>query len=38
MKAVVGETTFVKGKSYVVTIVAKAADGRKSTLTVIFKG
>ena len=28
----------VKGKSYVVTLVAKAPDGRKSTLTVTFKG
>ena len=38
VKAIVGKTAFVKGKSYVVTIVAKAPDGRKSTLTVTFKG
>ena len=38
VKAVVGKSAFVKGKSYVVTIVAKAPDGRKSTLTVTFRG
>ena len=38
VKAVVGKNAFVKGTGYVVTIVAKAPDGRKSTLTVAFKG
>ena len=38
MKAVVGKDAFVKGTSYVVTLVAKAPDGRKSTLTVRCKG
>ena len=38
VKAIVGKAAFVKGTSYVVTIVAKAPDGRKSTLTVTFKG
>jgi len=38
VKAVVGKSAFVKGTSYVVTLVAKAPDGRKSTLTVTFKG
>lgn len=31
-KAVVGKTALTKGKTYVVTLVATAADGRKSTL------
>ena len=35
-KAVLGRTALTKGKSYVVTLVATAADGRKSTLTVRF--
>ena len=38
VKALVGKNAFVKGTSYLVTVVAKAPDGRKSTLTVTFKG
>jgi hypothetical protein len=37
-RAVFGKTALAKGKTYVVTLVATAPDGRKSTLTVRFKG
>jgi hypothetical protein len=37
IKALFGRAALTKGKTYVVTLVATAADGRKSTLTVRFK-
>ena len=36
-KAMFGKTALTRGKTYVVTLVATAPDGRKSTLTVRFK-
>ena len=38
VKAVVAKDAFVKGTSYVVTLVATASDGRQSRLTVKVKG